>query len=94
MVAAVFPAAVTEFQQNFAVRLRFEDEFLRGAGARGVRLLCRVFSHSKSTGSPSNAMLAATWRGTSAQRSALRTAGFSVRHSAISFCQVIIGFYT
>jgi len=28
--------------------------------ARGVRRLCRVFSHSKSTGSPSNAMLAAT----------------------------------
>src|ERR1017187_8512979 len=35
--------------------------------ARGVRRLCRVFSHSKSTGSPSNAMLVATWRGTSAQ---------------------------
>gem|GEM_PF-3271230 len=28
--------------------------------ARGVRRLCRVFSNSKSTGSPSNAMLAAT----------------------------------
>jgi hypothetical protein len=28
--------------------------------ARGVRRLCGVFSHSKSTGSPSNAMLAAT----------------------------------
>src|ERR1039457_1867957 len=27
---------------------------------RFVRRLCRVFSHSKSTGSPSNAMLAAT----------------------------------
>ena len=31
MVAAAFPAAVTEFQQHFAVILRFEDEFLRGA---------------------------------------------------------------
>ena len=31
MVAAAFPAAVTEFQQHLAVILRFEDEFLRGA---------------------------------------------------------------
>ena len=31
MVAAAFPAAVTEFQQHFAVWLRFEDEFLRRA---------------------------------------------------------------
>ena len=31
MVAAALPAAMTEFQQHFAVRLRFEDEFLRGA---------------------------------------------------------------
>src|SRR5258706_15394730 len=30
MVAAAFPAAVTEFQQHLAV-LRFEDEFLRRA---------------------------------------------------------------
>src|ERR1035438_8700496 len=30
MVAAAFPAAVTEFQQHLA-GLRFEDEFLRGA---------------------------------------------------------------
>ena len=49
--------------------------------ARGVRRLCRVFSHSKSTGSPSNAMHAATWRGTSAQRRALRCAGLSFRSS-------------
>ncbi len=62
--------------------------------ARGVRRLCRVFSHSKSTGSPSNAMLAATWRGTSAQRRALRSAGFSFRQSAIFFCQVMVAIYT
>src|ERR1017187_7171740 len=62
--------------------------------ARGVRRLCRVFSHSKSTGSPSNAMLVATWRGTSAQRRALRSAGFSFRQSAIFFCQVMFVFYT
>lgn len=31
MVAAAFPAAVTEFQQHFAVGLRCEDKFLRGA---------------------------------------------------------------
>ena len=31
MVAAAFPAAVTEFQQHIAVGLRCEDEFLRGA---------------------------------------------------------------
>ena len=31
MVAAAFPAAVTEFQQHFAVGLRFEDEFLSRA---------------------------------------------------------------
>jgi len=31
MVAAAFPAAVTELQQHFAVGLRCEDEFLRGA---------------------------------------------------------------
>ena len=31
MVAAAFPAAVTELQQHFAVGLRREDEFLRRA---------------------------------------------------------------
>jgi len=31
MVTAAFPAAVTEFQQHFAVGLRFKDEFLRCA---------------------------------------------------------------
>ena len=31
MVAAAFPAAVTELQQHLAVGLRCEDEFLRGA---------------------------------------------------------------
>jgi len=31
MVAAAFPAAVTEFQQHLAVVRRFEDEFLRRA---------------------------------------------------------------
>src|SRR5208282_2801802 len=31
MVAAAFPAAVTELQQHIAVGLRCEDEFLRGA---------------------------------------------------------------
>jgi hypothetical protein len=34
-------------------------------------------------------MLDATWRGTSAQRGALRSAGFSFRQSAIFFCQVM-----
>ena len=62
--------------------------------ARGVRRLCRVFSHSKSTGSPSNAMLAATWRGTSAQRRALRSAGFSLRHCETFSCQVMPALYT
>ena len=58
--------------------------------ARGSRRLCRVFSHSKSTGSPSNAMmLAATWRGTSAQRRALRSSGVSFRQSETLFCHII-----
>ena len=37
MVAAAFPAAVTEFQQHLAVVLRFEDEFLRRADPIGRR---------------------------------------------------------
>ena len=74
--------------------LRVGEDAARGFyEARGVRRLCRVFSHSKSTGSPSNAMLAATWRGTSAQRRALRSAGFSFRHCETFFCQVMETIY-
>src|ERR1044071_7357444 len=39
-------------------------------------------------------MLAATWRGTSAQRRALRSAGFSFRHCETFFCQVTEAIYT
>jgi len=37
-----------------------KDATRRFYEARGVRRLCRVLSHSKFTGSPSNAMLSAT----------------------------------
>ena len=41
--------------------LRIGQKAARGFyEARGVRRLCRVLSHSKFTGSPSNAMLSAT----------------------------------
>lgn len=57
--------------------------------ARRVRRSCRTFSHSRSTGSPSNAILAATWRGTSAHRRALRSAGFNLRHRETFSCHVM-----
>jgi hypothetical protein len=53
-----------DFQHAFGQQrreLRVGEDAVSGFyEARGVRRLCRVFSHSKSTGSPSNAMLAAT----------------------------------
>src|SRR5688500_12679419 len=53
-----------DFQHAFGEQrreLRVGQDAARGFyEARGVRRLCRVFSHSKATGSPSNAMLAAT----------------------------------
>jgi hypothetical protein len=39
-------------------------------------------------------MLPATWRGTSAQRRALRSAGFNFRHCETFFCQVMEAIYT
>jgi PAS domain S-box-containing protein len=60
---------------------------------RGVRRFCRVFSHSRSTSSPSNAMLPATCRGTLAHRLAFRSAGFSSRQRATFSCHVMDGIY-
>ena len=47
MVAAAFPAAVTELQQHFAVGPRVEDEFLRRADSIGRRSPDTFPSHER-----------------------------------------------